>query len=178
MQLDDRRKIRGQKSGNEATMICIGIDPGPLKTGFVKIEYENARYVIFDKGVLENEAAIDWLKEQLRHKDAEVAIEFLQSYGIAGDSLFQTAAWAGEFRRVAKDFGVPVFFHSRPKVASYITGTKWKDSLVRAALIQRIGGTKKGEPLHGVTSHILPALATAAYHVEGAVLGRWSQSDS
>ncbi len=156
----------------------IGIDPGPTKTGVVEIDYANAVTTVQSKGVFENEDAANWLKCKLCSEfEIEVAIEFVQSYGISGDSLYQTAAWAGEFRRIAKDAGCNAYFHSRPKVASYITGSKWKDSIVRQALIERIGGTKKGEPLHGVTSHILPALATAVYHAEGAVLGKWSQEE-
>lgn len=159
----------------------IGIDPGPFVTGVVFIEYENGIVKIIDKANLENETlegidAVQWLRTILGvNPGAEVAIEFVQSFGTAGESLYQTAAWAGEFRRIAKDMGSLAFFHYRKHIAAHIAGVNSKDAAVRRALIERIGGTKKGEPMHGVTSHMISALATALYHAEGAVLGEWTQ---
>lgn len=164
-------------------MRYIGIDPGSSQSGIVEVEYSNKVFKLVEKLILENEEACTWLKNKLIDLNTqcisvEVSLEFVQSYGIANALLYQTACWSGEFRRVCKDNNVTIYFHARPKIASYITGSKWKDALVRQALIERIGGTKKGEPLYKVTSHMLPALAAAVYHAEGAVLGSWTQEET
>jgi hypothetical protein len=106
---------------------------------------------------------------------ADIAsIEFVQSYGMpVGREIFLTAFWCGKFALLCEQKGTAVKLIARPKIKAFITGlAKSKDADIRRSLILIYGGTKKGEPLHGITKDIWSALAVAYYTSEGLKTGR------
>jgi len=66
-----------------------------------------------------------------------------------------------------------VYLYARPTIISHITGgvVGRKRGVIRRALMLRLGGTHKGEPLHGISKHKWDALAAGIYHSDGAKLG-------
>jgi hypothetical protein len=144
----------------------IAIDPGPELCGLVL--YGNGRVLMSHKAITVGDALAflnDW------RKPPHVALERVQSYGIAGGDLLRTAEVMGELRRRALDNGMTVSLHYRREVlqALDVTGKGGRDTLVRHRLIEMHGGTKalaigkKADPgpLYGVTSHAWAALAVA-----------------
>lgn len=153
--------------------IIMGIDPGTDQSAFVLlVDRKIEGYGIVDNALMPAEIK----KIGCRYgDDLRVAIEFIQNYGgPVGRDVFETCAWAGEYRQVCKEFGFGWYFYARPQIKAAIAGTsKGNDSLVRQALIRRYGGTKKGEPLYAIKTHMWAALAVATYCLDGAVLGAW-----
>ena len=147
-------------------LIVLGIDPGPTNCGAVLYEAEARRVHFAWKSltVAEALAAIE-CRPQL------VAIERVQSYGIAGASLLQTARSAGRLEQAAQGLRLPTRLIYRREVlrALDVTGKGNRDALVRQRLIEMHGGerraaqgTKKAPgPLYGVASHAWAALAVA-----------------
>ena len=100
-----------------------------------------------------------------------VAIERVQSYGIAGASLLRTAEVGGRLYQQATWKGLqPTWLYRREILRALdVTGKGNRDSLVRERLIEMHGGdaktakgTKKNPgPLFGVSSHAWAALAVA-----------------
>ena len=147
-------------------LIVLGIAPGPTNCGAVLYEAEARRVHFAWKSltVAEALAAIE-CRPQL------VAIERVQSYGIAGASLLRTAEVGGMLHHCASREGVGVVWLYRREVLRGldVTGKGNRDSLVRQRLIEMHGGdrasavgTKKAPgPLYGVASHAWQALAVA-----------------
>ncbi len=154
------------------TTRTIGVDPGPTTAALLTLDGNR----VTDKALLPNADALKWLRDALTRQPCDVAVEFVQSYGHAvGREVFETCLWCGRFVQVCEDVGAKVFLYSRTKVKAYVTGlARAKDSDVRLALMLRCGGAKKGEPLHGVKTHLWAALAVATYHADGARLGGWA----
>lgn len=150
-------------------MRIFAIDPGTAQSAYVI--FKNG--LIQEKGIypnpdipviIETAAAIDL-----------VAIEFIQCYGMAvGREVYETVWWAGRFgERASVCYGKDkVKRFARPTIKSFLTGIpRAKDPDVRRALMTRYGGTKKGEPLHGVANDMWAALAVAAYVYESSKTG-------
>jgi len=149
--------------------IVVGIDPGPEKCGF-------AVYDAGDKKVIESHKAMP-VEEALRNIDIYsgraglVAIERVQSYGIAGSSLLRTSETVGRLWQCSEDLRLPTVLIYRREVLRGldVTGKGNRDALVRERLIEMHGGerrkaqgTKKEPgPLYGVSSHAWQALAVA-----------------
>lgn len=149
----------------------MAIDPGTYQSAVAVLDVNGklSWAAIYDNQDLLNKLK---LEEDLQ---CDVAIEMIQSYGMpVGREIFETCVWIGRFSQVLYDKGLDPQFYSRTKVKSYVTGSaKAKDKDVRQAMILRYGGTKKGEPLAGVTKDMWAALAVATYHKDGAILGGW-----
>jgi hypothetical protein len=156
-------------------MLIIGIDPGTTESALVAFEYEPfpQEMVIVHKEYLPNMEIENWLRQHSSPED-QLAIEFLQSYGMAvGQDVFMTCRWVGRFES-AWGFLDSTYLYARPSILTHTTGgvRGRKKSDVRKALMLRFGGTKKGEPLHGVrVDHESDALAVGVYHADGAPLG-------
>jgi len=162
-------------------MKVYGIDPGTFKSALVGI---NEKYEVIER-LYEDNRVIEKYLEEL--EDAEVAIEFMQSYGMAvGRGTFVTVRWIGRFERAFdqgdSEFSDLVYFYARPTVRAHVCSgiVKVKDKDIRAALIMRLGESKKGHPLEGIKKHLWSALAVAVTHMDGSTLGSedWMRLDA
>ncbi len=150
----------------------LGIDPGPLQSAYCILENDivsaSEKEIISNKKLLEIISGMYWRKPL-------IAIELIQSYGMpVGRETFETCIWIGRYIEMATHHEMQYQLYARPSIKSAITGiARAKDADVRRALILRYGGTKKGEPLHGVKKDIWSALAVATYCADGAKLGVW-----
>ena len=159
-------------------MIILGIDPGPTHCGFVVYD-STAQRVIESHKQIEVVEAITGIDIYAGRVDL-VAIEMVQSYGIAGASLLQTARSVGRLEQTAESLRLPTRLVYRREVlrALDVTGKGNRDSLVRQRLIEMHGGERRAAqgtktqpgPLYGVASHAWAALAVAV--VAGMEAGR------
>jgi hypothetical protein len=142
------------------TMTILGIDPGAVKSGWVRWD---ERMGIRGAGEENNYIIRDLCKDAWRLCGL-IAIERIRGYGIvAGDDTFDTCEWIGRFEEAA---GVtPVTKIPRKDIKRHLCGnTTTNDKYVRQALIDRFGGqgTKKQPgPLYGISGHCWSALAVA-----------------
>mgnify|MGYP000285633705 FL=1 len=159
-------------------MIVLGIDPGPTHCGVVIYDTEARRVKqsYKDKTVL---AALLQIEHRASARMIDlVAIERVQSYGIAGASLLRTAEVGGMLHYCAMREEVKVVWLYRREVLRGldVTGKGNRDSLVRQRLIEIHGGDRasavgtkaKPGPLYGVASHAWSALAVAVVAGLGA----------
>ena len=158
-----------------ATMIILGIDPGPEKCGVALYDTDECRALFADSGT-PVELVLERIDRSLAMVDL-VVVERVQSYGIAGGSLLRTAEVCGRFQQKALDVGLEVLLIYRRQVLRDldVTGKGNRDSLVRHRLIEIHGGTREvacGKkscpgPLYGVSGHAWQALgALYAVHLE------------
>ena len=150
-------------------MIVLGIDPGPTHCGIVHYDTVEGRTHGARKDLLVADA-VERIRISARHIGL-VAIERVQSYGIAGGSLLRTSEVVGRLWQVAEEQGIPTRLLYRREVlrALAVTGKGNRDSLIRARLIEMHGGTRKAAqglkkqpgPLYGVSGHAWQALAVA-----------------
>jgi len=159
-------------------VIVLGLDPGPANSGLVLYD-SDAREVIEARKSISTAAALALLTEVASKFGIDlVAIERVQSYGIAGASLLRTAEVGGMLHYCAMREEVKVVWLYRREVLRGldVTGKGNRDSLVRQRLIEIHGGdrasavgTKKQPgPLYGVASHAWSALAVAVVAGMGA----------
>ncbi len=152
-------------------MLVVGIDPGPENCGLVLYDSDSERVVSSHKD-MPVEQAIGALQYHASVDDIGlVAIERVQSYGIAGASLLKTSESVGRLWQAAERERMPVrLFYRREILRSLdVTGKGSRDALVRQRLIEIHGGTREAAvgtkrspgPLHGVSSHAWQALAVA-----------------
>lgn len=141
--------------------VIIGIDPGPTQSAILFL-HEDERIVC---DIMDNEKMLN----TLRPSDEKYAIEVVESYGMpVGREVFQTCEWIGRFREaLGREFDMRL---GRKDVKRHLCGSlRAKDSNVRAALIDRYGGSRQAAcgtknnpgPLYCVTSHCWAALAIA-----------------
>ena len=152
-------------------MIVLGIDPGPLTCG-------SALYDTTAKRVLESRKGNDVAELLAFLRDGRVpfllhlvAIERVQSYGIAGASLLETAEVCGRLHQRALDSGLQVQLLYRRQVLKVldVTGKGSRDAMVRQRLIEMHGGSREAAvgrkatqgPLYGLAGHGWQALAVA-----------------
>jgi len=152
-------------------VIVLGIDPGPTHCGAVVYDAGEKRVIAAHKA-LSIEECIGAVEYHASTATVGlVAIERVQSYGIAGASLLRTAEVGGRIYQCAWRERVPACWLYRREVLRGldVTGKGNRDSLVRQRLIEIHGGdrasavgTKKEPgPLYGVSSHAWQALAVA-----------------
>ena len=172
--VERRRRVRfdylkERENSVRPSRLILGIDPGPTHCGFVLYD-ATAQRVIESHKQIEVVEAITGIDIYAGRVDL-VAIEMVQSYGIAGASLLQTARSVGRLEQAATGLRLPTRLVYRREVlrALDVTGNGNRDSLVRQRLIEMHGGerraamgTKKAPgPLYGVSSHAWAALAVA-----------------
>ena len=145
-------------------MKIFGIDPGTTQSALVVLDPHLHTVKRFQ--MLANSALELYLKTQTGRAD-QVVIERIRNQGRkhVGNETFETAEWVGSFRTASK---CPVALLPRNTIRTKLSGPRANDSTVRQAVIDRFGGkavaigTKaKPGPLHGMTSHLFQALATA-----------------
>ena len=144
----------------------LGIDPGPERCGVVL--YQGGRVLASEKA-MDVSRVLRYLKD---HPTAHhVGIERVQSYGISGASLLETAEVCGRLHQRSLDLGMITTLHYRREVLRCldVAGKGNRDSLVRQRLIEMHGGHLKAAkgtkaapgPLYGVAGHAWQALAVA-----------------
>lgn len=152
-------------------MIVLGLDPGPTHCGAAIYDTDERGIVLAWKSL----SVSDAIEMVGRHGPTGaldlVAIERVQSYGIAGASLLRTAEVGGMLHQCASNLGLDVVWLYRREVLRGldVTGKGNRDSLVRQRLIEIHGGDRasavgtkaKPGPLYGVASHAWQALAVA-----------------
>ena len=143
------------------------MDPGTRESALVCLDEE---FQVQDHWYLDNHDMFGLL-EDLSNPVDHFAVEWLQSYGFAvGQDVFQTCRWVGRFE-IAWDYQDNIFFYARPSILTHVRGGT-KKGTVRQALMLRFGGTKKGEPLHGIAKHEWDALAAGIYHIDARNTGK------
>lgn len=150
-------------------MTVWGIDPGRM-TGAVRFRGDR----VTSSCTLE---ALDALHLVGRLEGVIVAIERVQSYGIAGGDLLRTAELSGALAHAANLRGCEVLSVPRRAVlrALELLGAKGnRDAAVRARLLELYGGRSAAigckaqpGPLYGIKGHEWAALAVAWAAREG-----------
>ncbi len=156
-------------------MIYLGIDPGPEFSGVVVYDYGDGAVLASDSAA-DVAAVLGAITTWAPEESVVVAIERMQSYGIAGGSLLDTARTAGRLEQRALDCGAPVRLLYRREVLKVldVTGKGNRDALVRQRMIEIHGGTREAAvgkkanrgPLYGVSGHAWQALAVAVAAAE------------
>lgn len=155
--------------------LVLGIDPGPEFCGVALYDRELCHVVFSSKNMKVRETLhlISYGSvDQARSRIPDViAIERVQSYGIAGSSLLRTSEVVGRLWERAESEGkVPLLLYRRDVLRILdVTGKGNRDALVRERLIEMHGGdrktaqgTKKDQgPLYGVAGHAWQALGVA-----------------
>ena len=146
----------------------LGVDPGPTESAFALVsEDQRGDPRVIRAGKVGNDSLIEQLRQ---YSPAHVAIESIQSYGMAvGRSVFDCCYFIGEVIRACKDAGIPFTLYPRPEYTRRICGVgKVNDAVLRQALLIRFGGDKRGEPLYALkgNSDKRSAFAVAVYHLD------------
>lgn len=146
-------------------MRILSIDPGTTESAFVLSDDFTGGNVLLEHGKILNDGMRNVIIDSSDPKLDYVVIEMIQCYGMAvGREVFQTVFWTGRFAECADRINVNVILLARTTIKSYVTGmSKSKDKHVRQALMLKYGGTKKGEPLHGISGDMWSALAVMDY---------------
>ncbi len=119
-------------------MIVLGLDPGPTNSGLVLYD-SDAREVIEARKSITTADTLALLTEVASKFGIDlVAIERVQSYGIAGASLLRTAEVGGMFHHCASTMGCDVAWLYRREVLRGldVTGKGTRASLERQRLIE------------------------------------------
>ena len=153
--------------------MILAIDPGP----------ERSAWLAFVDGAVKS-AMIEENWNVLQRCNSgcaspySLAIEWVECMGMpVGRETFETVFWVGRF---AEAWGLPFRRVTRREVKLHLCGDmRAKDANIRAALIDKFGGSKKKAvgtkknpgPLYGVKTHLWSALAVAvtASETEAAV---------
>jgi hypothetical protein len=144
-------------------MIVLAVDPGPTVCGMVLYDAV-ARRVVDARGAAPVFDALAYIADV---RPPTVLIERVESYGIAGASLLDTARVCGRLEQRALDCGATVRLLYRRDVCSAlgVHGGN-RDAQVRERCIEAHGGSvevavgrkKQPGPLYGVSSHAWQAL--------------------
>lgn len=144
----------------------IGIDPGPITSHVVQLDYFG-RVVAFTS--FANTEFREAFGSIYPHLYTTAYIEQVASYGMpAGAELFDTCFWAGRFtERLESEYQLSVHLAKRKTIVAHLCGdARAKDANVRQAMIDRFGppGTKKNPgQTYGISKDVWQALAVAAY---------------
>ena len=152
-------------------MIIHAIDPGPITCGVVIYDTDARAVIACDKAQPVEVVLRAITATAARGNQWIVACERVQSYGIAGSSLLQTAESFGRIWDRAEGHGLPFVPLYRREVLRELDllGAKGnRDSAVRLRMLEMHGGRERAlgskatpGPLYGVTSHAWQALGLA-----------------
>lgn len=143
-------------------MIILGIDPGPEKSAFARMNGDH----VTEHGLVDNVS----LREKLSVETADViAIEMIACYGMAvGAETFDTCVWIGRF--CERSPVEPRMVFRREIKLHFCQSMRAKDANIRQAIIDSYGGKEAAigrkaapGPLYGVSGHSWAALAVAIY---------------
>lgn len=154
----------------------LAIDPGPVRSAWLFLE--NDRPASFS--IYENDVLLECLRRPagfgatFRGSVDVVVIEQIESFGMAvGREVFETVHWSGRFTEAAHPATV-VQLPRRTVKLHLCKSARAKDSNIRAALIDRFGGSsaigRKSAPgpLLGIANDVWSALAIAVTYADGA----------
>jgi hypothetical protein len=144
-------------------VILLAIDPGTIESAFVTYDTEQKHLLRFAK--MGNIELIGEIHDQAIALDA-CCIEMIASYGMpVGKEVFETCVFIGRLLHALGHERVPTSRLTRLMVKSHVChSAKANDANIRAALIDRFGGTpaiKKGGQLYKVAGDVWAALAVA-----------------
>lgn len=146
-------------------LLCVlAVDPGTNETALVIMDSQG--FPIRTK-LCSNVELLDFLRDR-DPRGQVLAVEEIRSYGMAvGATVFTTVMWAGRF---IEAWGGPFELIGRIEVKSHVCrSARARDSNIRAALIDRFGGSRekaigtkaKPGPLYGFKRDLWAALAVA-----------------
>lgn len=148
--------------------VILAIDPGSEQSALVFYRY-GERPEVTHLGLYQNDHVIQVMRRD--YGGYHMAIEMPKAQGMpASTQLFETCVWIGRFIQIWLPH--PWSFIYRPDVKLHLCGSmRAKDSNIRAALIDRFGGSKRKAvgikadrgPLFGIKRDIWQALAVAVY---------------
>lgn len=154
-------------------MIVLAIDPGSERSALVEVEVLMKRLAVVGLMLEPNPMVLDYLIG-VPSRRGLMAIEVPRARGMpASNELFATCVWAGRFIEALDPIEHTCVDRHQVKLA--ICGdARAKDSNIRAALIDRWGGskakavgTKKAPgPLYGIKADLWAALAVAETYIE------------
>ena len=143
-------------------MLLVAIDGGSGKSAVVVLRCKPGKLPeVMEEAYLDNEAVEAWLRAKSCNFDV-VVYEAIVSYGGAGAEVIQTAYFNGRFHNcVDKDTTVCAIERRTVKKILFgsVTGN---DSAVRKHILAMYGQkstTGKNNPLEGITSHKIQAMA-------------------
>lgn len=148
----------------------LAIDPGSSESGWVVIDTDTRRPVVFGK--TPNDELRDMLANH--HGASRAVIEMVASYGMAvGAEVFDTCVWIGRYVEVLRGTGVePELVKRLPVKVHHCRSARATDTNVRQALVDRFAygqpnhgkGTKPNPGwFHGFAKDIWAAYALAVY---------------
>lgn len=142
----------------------LGLDPGPKHTGVVEYNHRAGLPVGYT-AVLDNAAVLNLLNVYAtRNGPIWVACERMAPQGRVGYEILDTVVWSGRYQQRAEDVGLGfAFLYRQGSVCRNLLGThKGNDTLIRAALIRRLGDVCLRDTSGKRTaSHAWAALAVA-----------------
>lgn len=139
-------------------MRYIGVDPGSQESGVVVWH----RGVIRQKAIMPNTELVERLAMNAVF-ETKLVVEMFGVAGMCGQETFDACVWIGHFERAWGARPQRRMFR-REVYRELLGGSTGNDSLVRQALIARLGEPGKAKapgPLYGVKKHEWSALALA-----------------
>ncbi len=151
-------------------MTIIAIDPGYTQSAIV--HYDPLRKAVVESLYEDNPYVIKWLDGR---EEGTLVIEHIASYGMpVGQEVFDTCVWIGRFVQV---WGGQSHLLYRKHVKLFLCGsTKAKDGNIRAALLDKFGGSRargtkrQPGPLYGLAGDKWAALAVAVTWAETGMI--------
>ena len=146
--------------------VVLAIDPGYEQSAW--LVYNPATRGIRSFAITPNERLVRELRAELSADVEAVAIEKIESYGMAvGREVFDTVWWAGRFAEAVHP--TPTYQVPRREVKLELCAdSRAKDANIRVALLDRFGGVDAAVgrkatpgPLYGVSRDVWSALAVA-----------------
>lgn len=164
--------------------VFVGIDPGTTHGAWVRYDAESRRVLSFDYAPMPLvSGGLDGLIWRTQEPFSEESVrmhsfacESVEPYGQRiGRETIDTIRWIGRLEQVCDWRGKALRLISRRDIKIHLLGrAKGDDADVRAALLERWGGTKEKAigtkkapgPLYGMRSHCWSALAVAVTAAE------------
>ena len=153
-------------------MIILAIDPGPVKSAWVRLDSGKVRESAHE----DNAEVLKLLRGATPALGQILAVEMIACYGMpVGAEVFETCVWTGRFMEAwIQQTALPVTRVPRIKIKTHLCNSaRAKDGNVRQALIDRLGapGTKKDPgPTYGVSGDVWAALAVGVYVADHQIL--------
>ncbi len=154
----------------------LAIDPGTNFSGYVTVEIETYRPIVFDKIYNEALSTLIYKKFLAEEKINKAVIEMPQFFGAnmtAGGTVFETCVWVGRYMEALQPFAKRMY---RAAIKNIVTGTpRSTDAQVRRVLIDRFAkhdfkqgkGTKANPDwFYGFRLDIWQAYAAAVAYID------------
>jgi len=160
-----RQRGRTDAATEDAAVVLIAIDPGPVKSAMVALDEDGApvHALYADNGEILNLLVHQWC-------DLPLYIEMIACYGMAvGAEVFETCVWIGRFMQ-AYGPGLCDRVLRREVKLHICHNSGAKDANIRQAIIDRFGGKDRAigkkatpGPLYDIAGDLWAALAVGLY---------------